>query len=122
MDFLNSPETDIAYHLLTQKGEPIHYKELILEVIEKKAKPVQSLPHAISEIYTLINMDSRFQHRGHGHWGLTEWNPPEPKRSHSSSSSASAAAAPAAAEPAPEPAATKASRRREQEFESIQEE
>ncbi len=116
MDYLNSPETDIAYHLLAQKGEPIHFKELILEVIEKKAKPVQSLPHAISEVYTLINMDSRFQHRGHGHWGLTEWAPPETKRSHGASSAAAAPDAPAVS-----PSAAKQSRRREKAFESIQE-
>ena len=122
MDFLNSTETDIAYHLLTKKGEPIYYKDLVLEVIEKKAKPVQSLPHAISEIYTLINMDSRFQHRGHGLWGLTEWNPPETKRVHGASSSASAPAVEPAPEPEISPAAAKASRRREKVFESIQEE
>ena len=142
MDFLNSTETDIAYHLLTQKGEPIYYKDLVLEVIEKKAKPVQSLPHAISEIYTLINMDSRFQHRGHGHWGLTEWTPPEPKRSHGTSSSAAASTATAepavdapaaepaatdtadapAAEPVAPPAAKKTSRRREKASDSKQEE
>ena len=52
-----------------------------MEVIEKKCKPVQSLSAAISEVYTLINMDSRFQYTGDGMWGLTEWNPPETKRS-----------------------------------------
>ena len=111
MDYLHSTETDIAYHLLTEKGEPIHFKALIMDVIEKKAKPVQSLSHAISEIYTLINMDSRFQYEGDGQWGLTEWNPPEVKRHVRSSSSAGSSSK----------AAAKASSARKKKLESIQE-
>jgi DNA-directed RNA polymerase subunit delta len=88
----------------------MYYKDLVLDVIEKKAKPVQSLSQTISEVYTLINMDSRFQYTGKGMWGLTEWNPPEVKHSHASSSSSSSASA-----------ASKSSRRREKLLESIQE-
>lgn len=89
MDFLHSTETDIAYYILSEAGKPIFYKDLILEIIEKKCKPVQSLSAAIAEVYTLINMDSRFYHAGAGMWGLTEWNPPETKRSSSSSATSS---------------------------------
>lgn len=89
MDFLHSSETDVAYYLLAENGKPVFFKDLITEVIEKKCKPVQSLSAAISEVYTLINMDSRFHYEGDGKWGLTEWNPPEVKRSSSSSSSSS---------------------------------
>lgn len=81
MDFQHSSETDVAYYILNETGKPVFYKDLITEVIEKKCKPVQSLSAAISEVYTLINMDSRFQYTGDGMWGLTEWNPPETKRS-----------------------------------------
>ena len=84
MDFLKSSEVDVAYYILTQSGEKMYYKDLVLDVIEKTHKPVQSLSAAISEVYTLINMDSRFHYEGEGQWGLTEWNPPEVKRSHSS--------------------------------------
>ncbi|MBQ1808584.1 MAG: hypothetical protein IIZ87_03535, partial [Selenomonas sp.] len=82
---------------------------LVLDVIEKKHKPVQSLSAAISEVYTLINMDSRFQYEGDGQWGLTEWNPPEVKR-HSSRSSATRSKA-----------ANKESNNRQKKLESIQE-
>ena len=85
MDFEHMSEMDIAYHILPQKKEPIHYKELITEVIESKHKPVQSLAMAISEIYTMMNMDSRFHYEGESKWGLTEWVPPEVKRSSSRS-------------------------------------
>ena len=71
MDFINSSEVDIAYYVLTEKGSTMYYKDLVMEVIEKKHKPVQSLSAAISEVYTLINMDSRFQYEGEGQWGLT---------------------------------------------------
>lgn len=106
MDYSTKSETDIAYHILAEAGESIYYKDLITEVIDKKCKPVQSMARAISEVYTLINMDSRFQHMGKSFWGLTEWNPQETKRSASSSSTTS-------------PATT--SRRREKLLEGIQE-
>ena len=71
MDFVNSSEVDIAYYILSQAGKTIYYKDLVLEVIDKKHKPVQNLSAAISEVYTLINMDSRFHYEGEGKWGLT---------------------------------------------------
>ena len=81
-DFENMTEVDLAYRILTDAGKdnPIFYKDLILEIIEKKNKSVQNEAVAISEVYTMINMDSRFQHVGEGKWGLVEWNPPEAKR------------------------------------------
>ena len=90
MDFEQMAEMDIAHHILTQKKMPMHYKELITEVIETKHKPVQSLAMAISEIYTMMNMDSRFHYEGEAKWGLTEWVPPEVKRSSSRSSGGTA--------------------------------
>ena len=109
MNYAKSTETDVAYYILSKKGEPIYYKDLVTEVIKKKAKPVQSLSRAIAEVYTQINMDSRFHHVGKSMWGLTEWNPLETRRSSSSSDSSSSSG-------------LKASRRREKKFESIQEE
>ncbi len=87
-DYSKMSEVDIAYRILADLGETMYYKTLITEVINKKKKSVQSMAVAISEIYTMINMDGRFQYRGdkgEGHWGLTEWTPPEVKRSRSSS-------------------------------------
>ena len=90
MDFEHMSEVDAAYHILAKKGTPVHYKELITEVIEATHKPVQSLAMAISEIYTMMNMDSRFHYEGESKWGLTEWVPPEVKRSSSRSSGGAA--------------------------------
>ena len=86
MDEINyeeMPEVDIAYKILTEAGKenPEHFKTLIRKIITLKNKSVQNEAAAISEIYTMINMDSRFQHMGDGKWGLADWNPPETKRS-----------------------------------------
>ena len=110
MDFLKSSEVDVAYYILSQAGEKMYYKDLVLDVIEKTHKPVQSLSAAISEVYTLINMDSRFHYEGEGQWGLTEWIQPEVKRSHSSRSTSGSSKA-----------AAKASSNRKKKLESIQE-
>lgn len=75
-------EVDLAYQILTKSGKdkPIYYKDLILDILNKKNKSTQNEAAAISEVYTMINMDSRFQYAGNGNWGLTEWNPPETKK------------------------------------------
>ncbi len=108
-DYSHTSEVDVAYQVLSQEANMMYYKDLVMKVIELKRKPVQSLSAAISEVYTLINMDSRFHYEGEGQWGLTEWNPPEVKRSHASSRSTTSKSA------------SKASRRNEKLFESIQE-
>lgn len=113
-DYESKSEIDVAYHILTKAGETMYYRDLVTEVIEKKRKPVQSLSAAISEVYTLINMDSRFHYEGDGKWGLTEWNPPEVKRSHSRTSTTSTGAATSKA-------AAKASTNHKKKLESIQE-
>ena len=78
-------EVEIAYKLLSQssKEHPIYFKDLIRRIIAIQNKVVQNESAAISEIYTMINMDSRFQHAGDGLWGLADWYPPETKRSRS---------------------------------------
>ena len=85
-DYPSMSEVDIAYRILADLGAPLYYKNLITNVIEKKKRTIQSMAVAISEIYTMINMDGRFQYRGDGQWGLTEWNPPEVKRTRSTPS------------------------------------
>ena len=80
--FEDMTEVDIAYQILneTDKDNPIYWKDLVLEILKKKNKSTQNEATAISEVYTMINMDSRFQHIADGKWGLTEWNPPEAKK------------------------------------------
>ena len=82
MDYTNKSETDVAYDILQKSGSTMYYKDLVTKVIELKNKTVQSMSAGISEVYTFINMYSRFHYEGDGQWGLTEWNPPEVKRTH----------------------------------------
>ena len=87
-NYAEMSEVDIAWEILSKSGKenPLHFKKLILDIIAKKGKIVQNEAAAISEIYTMINMDSRFQHIGDGLWGLTDWYPPTKKSSSKSSS------------------------------------
>ena len=71
---------DEAYYILKNKGVGVYYKDLITDVIERRNIPVRSMSATISEIYTQINMDSRFHYAGSGVWDLVEWLPPEVKR------------------------------------------
>lgn len=81
-NFEQMSEVDLAYQILSESGKdnPLYFKKLIREVIARKNKNVQNEAAAISEIYTMINMDSRFQHVRDGQWGLSDWYPPETKR------------------------------------------
>ena len=84
----NISEVDLAYQILSESGKdnPLYFKNLIREIIARKNKTVQNEAAVISEIYTMINMDSRFQYVKDGLWGLADWYPPETKRSRSSTS------------------------------------
>lgn len=68
-------DVDLAYQILADKKSAVYFRELIGKVLEIKGRPVHSLAHAMAEVHTQINMDSRFVHMGKGMWGLTEWMP-----------------------------------------------
>ena len=97
-------DMDVANLILEKAGYSIYWRDLIAEVIRLKHKSVQSMSAAMAEIYTQLNMDSRFYHVGDGRWALTAWKPVEVKRGSRSSAKA-----------------TVTDRRKESMFESIQE-
>lgn len=68
-------EVELAYKILQKTGKAIYFRELITEVLEMKGRKIHSVAHAIAEVHTQINMDSRFVHMGKGMWGLMEWSP-----------------------------------------------
>jgi DNA-directed RNA polymerase subunit delta len=68
-------EADIAYQILRKTGAPMHFRELIEQVLTEKGGPIYSRGYAMAEVHTQINIDSRFNHVGKGSWGLTEWVP-----------------------------------------------
>ncbi|MDR3559958.1 MAG: DNA-directed RNA polymerase subunit delta [Negativicutes bacterium] len=71
----NSSEVDLAYQVLAEKGSALNFRELISMVLDAKGRPQHSRGHAMAEVHTQINMDSRFVHLGKGMWGLAEWLP-----------------------------------------------
>lgn len=68
-------EADIAYEILRRAGSPIHFRDLINQVLAEKGGPIYSRGHAMAEVHTQVNIDSRFFHVGKGAWGLVEWTP-----------------------------------------------
>lgn len=66
--------TDLAYVLLKNRGQAMHYKELISEIIAIKGLKQENAVRLISQILTEIGMDSRFVHQGNGEWGLRDWH------------------------------------------------
>lgn len=85
-DYTKMSETDIAFDILQEQHKPMWYKDLIEEVIKRKQKPIQAVSHTIAEIYTLINMDSRFAYDAiasrtaegtRSMWGLAIWQSEE---------------------------------------------
>lgn len=65
--------TDIAFCILKNRGQAIHFKELIAEVMRVKAINQDNPGRLIAQMHTEINLDSRFLHQGSGEWGLREW-------------------------------------------------
>lgn len=67
--------TDIAYCVLKGHGKPLHFKELIQEIL--KVKPVRddNPGRILAQMHTEINLDARFVHQGGGEWGLRDWQP-----------------------------------------------
>ena len=68
-------EVEFAYTVLQKIGKSMYFRDLITEALELKGKKIHSLAHAIADVHTQINMDSRFVHMGKGMWGLAEWSP-----------------------------------------------
>lgn len=66
-------ETDLAFELLQVHGRPIHYCQLIEEVLSKLFVPIDA--RQVSAVLTQINLDTRFAYIGQGEWGLKVWVP-----------------------------------------------
>lgn len=67
--------TDLAFTILKNYGKPMHFKQLISEVMRVKAISQENPGRLIAQMHTEINLDSRFIHQGNGEWGLRDWLP-----------------------------------------------
>lgn len=66
--------TDLAHEILKQHGQAMYYKDLISEILKYKDLGGENLGRAIAQVYSEINLDSRFHHKGQGQWALREWS------------------------------------------------
>lgn len=72
-------EADIAYEILKANGKPMHYRDLIKEVLLRLGISQDAIRMAAA--LTQINLDTRFYFLGRGEWGLRAWEPTKiPKR------------------------------------------
>lgn len=68
----NKPtEADIAYEVLKSQGNPMHYQNLIEEVLRRLGISQEAI--RIAAALTQINLDTRFTFYGRGEWGLKVW-------------------------------------------------
>ncbi|MCL6450468.1 MAG: DNA-directed RNA polymerase subunit delta [Acetobacteraceae bacterium] len=81
---------DLAYRILKRAGQPMHYRQLIGEVLDARGVPEERRGRAMAEAHTEINLDPRFQYLGQARWGLREWTEKEPARGEGSEGEAGA--------------------------------
>lgn len=65
--------TDVAYKVLQEHGQPMDVQDLLDETLTQLG--LDREPRQVAHIYTDINLDVRFLHRGKSQWGLKEWQP-----------------------------------------------
>ncbi|QGG47076.1 DNA-directed RNA polymerase subunit delta [Heliorestis convoluta] len=68
-------EAEQLVQVLREKGEALHFRELIAEVLKKKGHEDPSNDvRAVARLYTQMNLDMRFVFLGDGLWGLRNWS------------------------------------------------
>ncbi|MGI6359241.1 MAG: DNA-directed RNA polymerase subunit delta [Bacillota bacterium] len=68
-------ETDVAFRILKERRSPVHYRELIADVLDQLGETPANPGQRLAQIHTEINLDSRFVFVGKGMWGLSAWSP-----------------------------------------------
>ncbi len=71
-------EADMAYEVLKAQGNPMHYQNLIEEVLQRLGISQEAI--RIAAALTQINLDARFTFLGRGEWGLKVWEPSKVNR------------------------------------------
>lgn len=71
---------DYVYRMLKEKGQPIHYSEILDEVYAKFFSHEGDAIRAKARFYTWMNLDPRFAGMGKGYWGLRQWAPAKGSR------------------------------------------
>ncbi|KAB2953833.1 DNA-directed RNA polymerase subunit delta [Heliorestis acidaminivorans] len=68
-------EAEQIVQVLREKGEALHFRDLIAEVLKRKGYENPTDIKAMARLYTQMNLDMRFVYLGDGLWGLRNWAP-----------------------------------------------
>ncbi|TCS95553.1 DNA-directed RNA polymerase subunit delta [Hazenella coriacea] len=68
---------DLTYDLLKDKGEPMHYRDIMNEIAKMKGFTKDDVEQYIAQLYTEVNIDGRFICVGRSLWGVRDWYPTE---------------------------------------------
>ncbi|SDI47486.1 DNA-directed RNA polymerase subunit delta [Natribacillus halophilus] len=66
---------ELAYRVLKEKGEPVHYKDLFSKIAQVKEIETDQLDDRRAKLFTDLNIGGSFVHLGANHWGLKAWYP-----------------------------------------------
>ncbi|QQK78009.1 DNA-directed RNA polymerase subunit delta [Salicibibacter cibarius] len=74
-EVLERSAVELAYELLKEKREPVHYKDLFAEIAEIKQIKKEQMDERRTKLFTDLNIGGSFVHLGANHWGLKAWYP-----------------------------------------------
>ncbi|QQK81675.1 DNA-directed RNA polymerase subunit delta [Salicibibacter cibi] len=74
-EVLEKSAVELAYKLLKEKREPVHYKDLFAEIADIKQLKKEQLDDRRTKLFTDLNIGGSFVHLGANHWGLKAWYP-----------------------------------------------
>jgi len=69
------PMVELAYYVMKQAKETLHYQDLVQRVFKMKGLPEEQLLDFKVRLYTELNIDGRFAYLGQNEWGLKRWFP-----------------------------------------------
>jgi DNA-directed RNA polymerase delta subunit len=63
---------DMAYAILKREGRPVHYSEIMKEIVGDGISDPAARAREMARIYTEINLDHRLCYTGNGLWSLKD--------------------------------------------------
>lgn len=74
-EVLEMSAVELAYKVLKEKREPVHYNDLFAEIAEVKQIKKEQMDDRRTKLFTDLNIGGSFVHLGANHWGLKAWYP-----------------------------------------------
>ncbi|WP_276705237.1 DNA-directed RNA polymerase subunit delta [Caldibacillus debilis] len=67
--------TEIAYEILSEKKQPLPFRELLDEVAALLGMPEEKKEEIAAQFYTDLNIEGKFLNIGGNTWGIKSWFP-----------------------------------------------